>query len=303
MSVKGVTINPWVYHLLAILVFVVWGSTFMSTRVLLDVGLSPTEIFAWRAAIAYAGLVLIYPKQMGCLPWRDEGVMALLGILGGSFFFFVQNTALLFTPTTNVALLVCTSPLLTALLASCCSREGRLSWQLLIGGAITLLGVALVVFNGEFSRVDLSAKGDLLAFLAAMSWAVYQILIKGVSARYSALLITRKVFFYGLITILPYFLFFPHELHVERYAEPIVWGNILLLSLLASLVCFGVWTVIVERLGAVQSAYYIYLNPIVAMLAGYFFLHESITCAAVAGALLILGGVFCSEYKSIVKTS
>lgn len=293
-----IIITPLAHHLLAVLVFVVWGSTFMSTRLLLEVGLSPTEIFALRASIAYVVLLLLYPKQVGCLPWRDEGIMALLGVLGGSFFFFVQNTALLYTQTTNVALLVCTAPLLTALLAVCYQREKSFSWQLLLGGGITLLGVAIVVFNGQFGHVAISLQGDCLAFLAAVSWAFYQLLIKGVSTRYTALLITRKVFFYGLITILPNFLFFPEDLHVQLYAQPIVWSNILLLSLIASLFCFWVWTIVVERIGAVRSAYYIYLNPIVAMIGGYLLLDEPITYEAVGGALLILGGVFCSEYKS-----
>lgn len=298
MRILGINPANIVYHLLALAIFIVWGSTFISTRVLLDEGASPTEIFAVRVCIAYFVLLAFYRKQLGLLYWRDEIMMALLGVMGGSFFFFVQNTALLYTDTSNVALLVCTAPLLTALLAAVYYKGERVSLQLLLGAAITLLGIILVIFNGQLDSVGIRLKGDVLAFLAAVAWAVYQLAIKSVSERYEALLITRKVFFYGLITILPYFLLEPSSFNPILYTKPIVWGNVLFLALVASLGCFWLWTLVVKRIGSVRSAYYIYLNPIVAMIAGYLILDEGITSAALWGTLLVIGGVFLSEYKS-----
>ena len=106
------------WHLTAIVVVGIWGMTFISTRVLIENGLTPQEIFLLRFLIAYVGIWFISPRTLLCRTWRDEGWMLLAGVTGGSLYFLTENTALEVTLTTNVAFIVCSTPLLTMLYAS-----------------------------------------------------------------------------------------------------------------------------------------------------------------------------------------
>ena len=103
------------WHLTAIVVVGIWGMTFISTRVLIENGLTPQEIFLLRFLIAYVGIWFISPRTLFCRTWRDEGWMLLAGVTGGSLYFLTENTALEVTLTTNVAFIVCSTPLLTML--------------------------------------------------------------------------------------------------------------------------------------------------------------------------------------------
>ena len=95
------------WHLTAIVVVGIWGMTFISTRVLIENGLTPQEIFLLRFLIAYVGIWFISPRTLLCRTWRDEGWMLLAGVTGGSLYFLTENTALEVTLTTNVAFIVC----------------------------------------------------------------------------------------------------------------------------------------------------------------------------------------------------
>ena len=102
-----------VWHLAAVLTMCVWGTTFISTKVLLLHGLTPAHIFLLRFAQAYVGILLVEHKRWLCRDWRDELHMLVLGVCGGSLYFLTENTALRHTLAGNVSLEVCMAPLIT----------------------------------------------------------------------------------------------------------------------------------------------------------------------------------------------
>jgi drug/metabolite transporter (DMT)-like permease len=284
------------YHGMAVFVMSVWGVTYISTKVLLANGLSPAGIMFLRFLMAYLAIWFVAPKRVRSESWRDEGLFALLGIFGGSLYFQTENLALRDTLASNVALILCTAPLWTALLSHFFVRGGRLRAGIVWGSLCALSGVALVIFNGHFI-LKISPKGDLLCLLSALSWAVYTILLRKVNGRYSNLFITRKVFFYGLLTLLPVFFFSPPAFDPAVLLRPVVAGNLLFLGLLASLLCYILWNNVVRQLGGVRANNYIYGSPLVTLIASAIILDERITWAALLGAVLIIGGVWLAERK------
>jgi len=292
--------NGW-YHLIAFSVMSVWGVTFVSSKVLLFNGLSPEAIFFYRFTLAYIGIWFFgignqrqLKNKLFSKTWRDEFLFVLLGVFGGSLYFLAENTALKYTFASNVSLIVCTAPLLTVMLTHFMLKNEKIGGRVIIGFILALLGVALVVFNGQFV-LKLNPLGDFLSFLAALCWAFYTIILKRLGSRYNSLFITRKVFFYGLLTILPTFLFRPLITNPEILFRPVVWGNLLFLGLIASLLCYFAWNVVVKQLGTIRSANYIYLNPIATLIASSIIIHEKITGIALAGTALILIGMFWVE--------
>ena len=285
------TTKNYIYHLIAILTVGIWGLTFISTKVLIEHGLSPQEIFLLRFLMAYLGIWFISPRKLFADNWKDELWLLWGGVTGGSFYFFTENTALEITLATNVAFIVCTAPLLTTILSLLIYKKEKATAGLVGGSLLALVGVALVVYNGHFI-LKISPLGDFLTLLAAFSWAFYSLIMKKMSGRYRTTFITRKIFFYGILTILPAFILHAWQFSLSGLWQPAVWMNLLFLGVLASLVCFVVWNIILKQLGTVRASNYIYLNPLFTLIGSTVLLDEQFTVMSLMGAMLILGGVY-----------
>jgi drug/metabolite transporter (DMT)-like permease len=259
---------------------------------LIDEGLSPKDIFFYRFLLAYICIWFIGKQQLFAVKFKDELWLMLMGIAGGSFYFIVANFALQNTLPTNVALLACVAPIFTVLLSRLLLKNEVLRKYYWRGTIIALLGVVFVVFRGRFNP-QISLLGDVLSLLAALSWAFYTIMLKRLSCDYSMLFITRKVFFYGLLTCLPMFLLEPLELDLDVLRQPIIWGNLLYLGIIASLLCYFLWNSTVKKLGAVRTTNYVYLSPVVTMITsvvvGYETIMELIFPGIIGASLIIIG--------------
>lgn len=285
-----------IYHLIAIVTSAIWGTTFISSKILLEHGLTPAEIMILRFAIAYLCMLPFWRGRLFADNWRDELLMVVLGITGGSMYFLLENTALLYTQASNVAIIIASTPLLTTLAVHFISRQEKADKRLYVCSLLSLAGVALVVLNGEFI-LKLNPMGDLLTLGAAVMWVIYSIIVLKLEGKYHPLMLTRKIFFYGIITLAPYFLVEPWGVEWQTLAHPTVAGNLLFLGVLASLICYWSWNVVIEKLGAIHATNYLYINPIVAMVTAFLVLHERITPLAIVGTALIMLGVYLAESK------
>ena len=281
---------------MAILTSAIWGTTFISSKLLLQEGLSPAAIMILRFVLAYVLMLPFVKGKWFCKSLKDELLMVLLGISGGSLYFLLENTALVYTQASNVAIIIAATPLLTMLTVNLLDRGKGASKRLYGYSLMSLAGVALVILNGNFV-LKLNPIGDLLTVGAVVTWVIYSIIIATVQEKYSSWMITRKIFFYGVVTLLPYFLVEPWDVTWEMMSRPMVWGNIAYLGVLASLGCYMTWNIVIKRLGAVDATNYLYINPIVAMITANLLLGERITPLAIAGTALILLGVYLAERK------
>ena len=284
-----------VYYLIAIIVIFIWSITFISTKILLN-KLNPAEIMFYRYIIAYISLILVYPKFHKSSGPKEEILFLLTGIFGGTLYFLSENYALKFSLASNVGLLVASAPLLTAMIAHILMKDEKVEKGWYIGALVALIGVALVVFNGQFI-LKLNPLGDFLAIFAAFSWAIYSILIKKIGNLYNSIYITRKVFFYSIITMIPTLFFTGSKLEIEVLLDSSVILNLLFLGILASSICCVLWNKVIMVIGAVKSNNFIYLIPFVTMIASAIMLKENIKFISILGGVLIILGVYISEYR------
>lgn len=288
------------WHLLALTVACIWGSTFVASKVLLMAGLTPAEIMCMRFVLAWVLMLPFCHKQLKT-NLRDELLMMTLGLSGGSLYFLAENTALQLTSATStVALLVSTTPIVTALMNRCMHRGEHLSGRFLSGSMVALVGVALVVFNGVFILDD-NPWAMLLALGASFTWGIYSLIIRHVEKRYSSAVITRKVFFWGVITMLPICLMEGNDFGPGLFS-PAVIGTLLFLGLVASLGCFLLWNIVLRRIGIIAAGNYLYFNPVTSLIVAYIVLNEHITGLAILGCLLTIVGVYlCNRKKKDKK--
>ena len=280
------------WHVVALLVIAIWGTTFVSSKVLLLNGMHPADIFFYRFALAYLCMCMLSHHRLFASSITDELAFLGLGIFGGTMYFLAENTALIYSTANNVAILVCTTPLVTALILAFFYRSERMTRRQVMWSLLAFVGMALVVLNGQLV-LHLNPLGDVLAFGASVAWAFYSLLMKRVMGHYSADFITRKVFFYGILTILPYYIFV-HPLQTDLYVllKPVVLSNIAFLGLIASMGCYLLWNWVMAKLGAVKASNYLYLQTLFAMLAAALVLNEHISIMALAGTFILLLGMY-----------
>ena len=278
-------------HVFAIFTILVWGSCFVLTKNLLGAGLTAIQIIPLRMGLAYVALLIMRPKFMK-LPLKDELMFVLIGITGGSFYFFLQNTALTYTYAANVSILVALSPILTVILAQLFSRGGeKLGKWVYIGAVVAIAGVVLVVLNGTLS-FHLSPVGDLLALAAALMWALYSILIKKYTEQYDNFIVTRRVFLWAFVTAVPLMLLTDGMPDMAAlFSAPKVWLSWIFLAVFGNAICFAIWNIAFKSLGVVITNNYLYASPFVTVFVGWLLLKEPISLMSVVGAVLITVGV------------
>lgn len=283
-------------HAAAIFTIAVWGTTFISTKVLLG-DFSPFEILIFRFTLGYLALLAVHPRFVKTSGIREELLFAGAGLCGVTLYFLLENIALTMTLASNVGIIVSVAPFFTAVAAHFFLKGERLRPPFFIGFAVAMLGIVLITLNGSYA-LELNPAGDILAVLACVFWAFYSVLMRKISALgHSNIACTRRVFFYGLVFMLPALGFMDVHLAPERFADPVNLLNLLFLSLFASALCFASWNWCVGILGAVKTSVYIYLVPVVTIIASWLILHERLTGIALMGALLTLVGLFISEWK------
>ncbi|WP_033124868.1 DMT family transporter [Eubacterium sp. ER2] len=283
-------------HLAALLTILIWGTTFISTKVLL-VDFQPVEILFFRFVLGLLALLIVCPRRMTGTTLRQEIVFGAAGLCGVCLYYLMENIALTYTMASNVGVIISAAPFFTAILSHLLlKKEEKLGAAFFVGFLIAMAGIALISFNG--SALQLNPTGDLLALLAAFLWACYSILTRRISGYgYNTILTTRRIFFYGILFMVPALFLFDFRLELDRFANPVYLWNILFLGLGASALCFVTWNFAVRLLGAVKTSVYIYLVPVITVAASVVILREPFTWMTGAGTVLTLAGLLLSEGK------
>ena len=287
------------YYFIAVAVMTVWSITYISISVLLK-KLSPVEIMVYRAFIAYIVLAAIRPRGFKPSGLRAELLYLAAGLSGGTLYSLTQNYALNYTSPGNVGLLVAMAPVLTAIAAHFTTKGERFRAPVLIGFALAFAGSFLVIFKGQFA-LSLHVLGDSLAVGAAACWAVYSVIIKRIDPAADAIVVTRKVFFYTVLTALPVLPMTGWRGDFSPLADPATLANLLFLALAASCACFLLWNKVIWALGAVKSSNFIYLSPLITLISAAILLGEPVTAWAAGGGALILAGVYLSERAGQIR--
>lgn len=287
-------------HLFALITIFIWGTTFISTKVLLNT-FSPIEILFLRFTIGFFVLIVVYPHRLKIKERKQELYFAAAGLCGVTLYYLLENIALTYTFASNVGVIISVAPFFTAIFAHLFLDGERLRAQFFIGFAVAVVGIFLISFNG-INNLQLNPLGDILAVLAAVVWAAYSILTKKISCfHYNTIQSTRRIFFYGLVFMTPALFIFGFKPNINEIIRPANLFNILFLGLGASALCFVTWNSAVRILGAVKTSVYIYMVPVITVVTSVIVLSETITEIMVFGILLTLAGLYISELKTSAK--
>ena len=283
-------------HVTALVTIVIWGTTFISTKLLLA-GFTPIEILFFGFLLGLLVLIVIDPKRLKIKDKKQELTFAAAGLCGICLYYLLENIALTYTMASNVGVIISAAPFFTAVLSHVFLKtEEKLKVQFFIGFAVAMTGICLISFNGK--ELNLNPIGDILAVAAAFVWAVYSLLTRKISGYgFNIIGTTRKIFTYGILFMLPFLFVFDFNLDVQKVIKPEYALNLIYLGLGASALCFVTWNYAVGVLGTVKTSVYIYIVPVITVVTSVIVLKEEITWIAAIGIGITLIGLFLSESK------
>lgn len=282
-------------HLLALFTVAVWGITYIFTKILLG-DFSTTEILVIRFAISIGTLFLLSPKILRLKNKLENLTYVAAGLCGVCLYYLLENIALNHTMVSNVGVILAVAPCFTAIVNQIFAKEKEpLHKSFVSGFIIAILGIVLISFNGA-TEFHLSPMGDILAVAAAFSWGCYSVLSKKIASYgHHPIQSTRRILLYGTAFILVCTAVTGFSPDFSALKDPHIIANFLFLGVLAGGVCFVTWNMAVEKIGAIKTSVYIYLNPVITVVSSILILHERLTWMSALGTVLTLVGLLISE--------
>ncbi|HVN54517.1 MAG TPA: DMT family transporter [Anaerolineaceae bacterium] len=275
------------------LTLLIWGSTFVVTKVILH-EIAPLALTFTRFAIAFAVLAPLACRQGYRLRDTFRPSFLLFGLTGTTLFYALQNLGLKYTSVSSTVLIQSSIPAITAVLAVIVLKE-RLSARQIAGIALVTLGVILVGLAGEEPSASSPhpALGNLLIFGTALSWAAYTIQGRKMAGERPALVMTAASTGAGLLFLLP---FTAWELSTTGLPHLSPGGalGVAYLGLVASGLTMFLWNYALHFLPASVATPFINLIPIIGLVSALI-LGEQPPLVQVAGGALAILGVWLSS--------
>lgn len=273
-----------------VIVMVFWAGNFIVVKG--AIGMLPPVGFTFlRYLLAAVTLLVLLRWREGAirLPRGDVLAIGLLGVIGFGFYQIIWSVALQSIPAGDSALLIATTPVLTALLAVAAGAD-RPNPVKLLGALISFAGVAVVIAAGQGFDLGVSLGGDLLTVVAAACWAIYTVFGAAILRRHSPLTATTWAIVAGTLFMAPV------GLAQLAIVDPGLIGLPIILAVLyAGTLGAGFGNVVVfhglKLLGPTRVTAFQTLVPAVAVVFAAFFLAEPIRPVQVLGGAVILVGV------------
>lgn len=286
--------------LAALTAVVLWGASFVATKVALA-EISPLAVIVLRFAIGLAVIVGILAWRRQLVPARrgDLGWLALLGLNGITVHQLLQAQGLVTTTATNSAWIVALIPVFTAVVSRFVVGEtfGVLKS---LGLAIAALGALVIIGRGDiWSGLPRHAvTGDWLVLASALNWALFTAASKRMMGRYTPGVLIAYIMALGWLMMLPLFALEGGWHGVARLSTA-GWASVLFLGIGCSGFAYVLWYDALAETEPSVLASFIYLEPIVTVVVAAALIGERITWAVgIGGALIVVGVRLVSQRAS-----
>jgi drug/metabolite transporter (DMT)-like permease len=262
-------------------------------------------LFSSNVLIGRASAGLVQPWTLAFGRWSIAALILLPFALGGmiaawdrlraaalDIFILGVYISLHYTTATNAALIYNSSSLLIVLMDAFYFGK-RLTWLRIAGLLIGFIGVAVIVLNGDLERLRSFEfnVGDIGILIAAISWAIYSVMLKREKVKeLPTLTLFASVAIVGALCLLPFVLFEILSTGIVP-ATGVAWLTILSLALIPGVGAYGVFQLIVKRVGPSLAAIFFYLTPVFGVLAAILLLGEQFHAYHAVGMVLVIAGV------------
>ncbi|WP_124727429.1 DMT family transporter [Staphylospora marina] len=276
----------------------IWGGMYVVSKAVMD-HVPPFVLVEMRYLIALLVLGLwAWVKQEYRIDKKDAQSLALVGLVGYTGSIGLQFVGTHLSGAAMGSLITSASPALISLFAWKLLREemNRTKWMAVVVATLGVLVVVGVPSEGSGSSVA----GNAALFGAALTWALYTVLSRKLTLRYSSLTVTFWATLFGIVFTVPLCLWEMSVKPVTIPQDPWVWAGIFYIGVISTAAAFYLWNLGFEYIDASTGSLYFFVQPVVGGLLGAWLLEETLGIPFFAGALLIAVGIGLSTRPSKV---
>jgi drug/metabolite transporter (DMT)-like permease len=278
-------------YLLILLAIIFWGTSFVATKTVLQ-EIKPVTIIILRLVFASVLLTIIAlsTKRKFSINPKSHGWIFILALVA-VFHLWIQVTGLQYTTASNTGWIIGTAPVFMAILGFTLYKE-KITLLQFAGILVAIAGLLLLIGKGDITNIGLiENRGDLLVLGSAFTWGVYSMVNKKISLSYSPLMTILYLFLMMAVIIIPF------NLNSETIdsvinLSTISWMWILFLGIFCSGIAYVIWAQALRDMESAKVGAFLYFEPLVTVVAAWFFLNEEITLLMIFSGLLITAGVF-----------
>jgi drug/metabolite transporter (DMT)-like permease len=278
-------------YLLILLAIIFWGTSFVATKTVLQ-EIKPVTIIILRLVFASVLLTIIAlsTKRKFSINPKSHGWIFILALVA-VFHLWIQVTGLQYTTASNTGWIIGTAPVFMAILGFTLYKE-KITLLQFAGILVAIAGLLLLIGKGDITNIGLiENRGDLLVLGSAFTWGVYSMVNKKISLSYSPLMSILYLFLMMAVIIIPF------NLNSETIdsvinLSTISWMWILFLGIFCSGIAYVIWAQALRDMESAKVGAFLYFEPLVTVVAAWFFLNEEITLLMIFSGLLITAGVF-----------
>ena len=273
-------------------IYLVWGSTYLAIRFAVETMppfLLASIRFLVAGSIMYAWLWFrgdAKATKQQALACATSGILMLVG--GNGLVCWAEQ----FVPSGITALIIGTAPLWIVMVGWLGFRDGAPSGKIVLGLAFGLAGVVLLAKPGGLSEGSLNPFGLIAILFACFFWAWGSFLSKSPSMPKSTLLSValQMLIAGGTMLLISFGLGEPLKMDWSAVSAKSILSlaYLIVFGAIVAYTCYG-W--LFRNVSAAAVSTYAYVNPVVAVILGYYLANEEITQMTIVGAGLILFGV------------
>lgn len=273
-----------------------WGSSFPATKIVLQ-GFTPVAYVFLRFVGASVIFGMLMIRRFRILPKGVHLKLVLMAFFQPTLYFLFESAGLQYTSASSASMIIAGIPGVVALLAGFFLKE-RLNVRQWAGVLLSIAGVILLAgFDDNPTYTDSSLLGNGLVILAALSASLYMIVARHLSADLSAVELTFYQVFYGMLLLLPVFLFRMSTVPWQQINAPAI-GALVFLILGATLVAFLAYNFALTRIDASKAAVFLNGVPLASIFVAWILLGERLGLLQIAGGLIVISGVTLTNWRA-----
>jgi drug/metabolite transporter (DMT)-like permease len=287
----------------------IWGGMYVVSKAVMA-HIPPWVLLEIRYLIALAVLgIWAWQKKEWKVDRQDLPMLALIGLVGYTGSIGLQFIGTNLSGAAMGSLITSASPALISLFAWKLLRE-EMNWQKWTSLLVATLGVLVVIGFPSGTASSSSFTGNAALFGAALTWALYTVLSRKQTVRYSSLAVTFWATCFGTLFSFPVALWEYMSKQVRLPADLWVWAGVLYIGIISTALAFYLWNKGFEYIDAATGSLFFFFQPLVGGLLGAWLLHESLGWNFFTGAAMIAMGIYLttarrdrfSQEKSALKS-
>lgn len=264
-----------------------WGASFVSIKICMEV-FGPLYLAFYR--YIFTSLIIFFVlklmKKLEKIDRKDIFRMAASGITGVTMYFAFENNAVLKISSNEASILIGTIPIFS-LIFNRFIYKSRITLRNFLSIAASIFGIYLIIGGASFS---LNVVGYIFMILAAVSWSMYQFLVKPLFEKYSHMTITMYQSLFGVLGFVPFLRL--DYMNMDQMG-PEIMAHFIFLTLICSALCTYLYLYSQEILGINIASVFLNLIPVFTFVFSFIILNEKLSLIQTVGALIVIVAVSC----------